>query len=82
MPNAMVVDDSRAVRMIIGRTLRELGFDVIEAAHGRQALDSARRRRARRPGSGRLEYAGDGRPGVAAGDARQSRYSTVCQSSW
>jgi len=40
MPNAMVVDDSRAVRMIITRTLRELGFDVMEAAHGRQALEA------------------------------------------
>lgn len=34
----MVVDDSRAIRMIIGRALRELGYDVVEAGNGRQAL--------------------------------------------
>jgi two-component system chemotaxis response regulator CheY len=36
----MVVDDSRAVRMIIGRILRELGYDVTETGDGRQALDA------------------------------------------
>ena len=35
---AMVVDDSRAMRMIIGRTLKELGFEVVEAANGREGL--------------------------------------------
>jgi two-component system, chemotaxis family, chemotaxis protein CheY len=39
MAIALVVDDSRAVRMILGRTLRELGFEVREAANGREALD-------------------------------------------
>jgi two-component system, chemotaxis family, chemotaxis protein CheY len=39
MPKALVVDDSRAVRMIIGKTLREIGFEVSEAANGSQALD-------------------------------------------
>jgi two-component system chemotaxis response regulator CheY len=43
MPTAMVVDDSRAVRMIIGRILRELGYDVAEAGDGRQALDALAR---------------------------------------
>jgi two-component system, chemotaxis family, chemotaxis protein CheY len=38
MSQALVVDDSRAVRMILGRTLRELGFQVREAANGREAL--------------------------------------------
>jgi two-component system chemotaxis response regulator CheY len=38
MPKALVVDDSRAVRMILGRTLRELGYEVREAANGREAL--------------------------------------------
>lgn len=36
---ALVVDDSRAIRSIIGKALRELGFEVIEAGHGREALD-------------------------------------------
>jgi two-component system chemotaxis response regulator CheY len=35
---ALVVDDSRAVRLIIGTILRELGIDVIEAGNGREAL--------------------------------------------
>ena len=39
MPKALVVDDSRAVRMILGRTLKELGFEVREAANGREALE-------------------------------------------
>lgn len=39
MPKALVVDDSRAVRAILARTLKELGFDVCEAANGREALE-------------------------------------------
>jgi two-component system chemotaxis response regulator CheY len=39
MAKALVVDDSRAVRMIISRTLKELGFEVCEAANGREALE-------------------------------------------
>lgn len=38
MPTAIVVDDSRAIRMILGRTLRELGFQVREAGNGVDAL--------------------------------------------
>src|SRR5450631_4106557 len=38
MAKALVVDDSRAVRMIIGRTLKEIGYEVCEAANGREAL--------------------------------------------
>lgn len=40
---AMVVDDSRAMRSIIGKYLRELGFEVFEAASGMQALVDIRR---------------------------------------
>lgn len=39
MPKALVVDDSRAIRMILSRTLRELGYDVREASNGREALE-------------------------------------------
>ena len=39
--NILVVDDSRAMRMIVRRTLRQAGFDninVTEAENGREAL--------------------------------------------
>jgi len=36
---ALVVDDSRAVRMILGKMMRELGFETLEAEHGLEALD-------------------------------------------
>jgi two-component system chemotaxis response regulator CheY len=39
MAKALVVDDSRAVRMILSRTLKELGFEVLEASNGREALE-------------------------------------------
>jgi two-component system, chemotaxis family, chemotaxis protein CheY len=39
MAKALVVDDSRAVRMILARTLKELGYEVREAANGREALE-------------------------------------------
>ncbi len=39
MAKALIVDDSRAVRMILARTLKELGFEVREAANGREALE-------------------------------------------
>ncbi|MDZ4798966.1 MAG: response regulator [Bryobacteraceae bacterium] len=35
---AMVVDDSRAIRMILNRTLSDLGFEVVQAASGNEAL--------------------------------------------
>ncbi len=39
MSKALVVDDSKAIRMILARTLRELGFEVHEAGNGREALE-------------------------------------------
>jgi len=42
MPKAVVADDSRAVRMILGKTLKELGFEVLEAANGKEALELIR----------------------------------------
>jgi len=38
MPTAIVVDDSRAIRMILGRTLRALGYEVREAGNGSDAF--------------------------------------------
>lgn len=38
MVKALVVDDSRAVRMILARTLKDLGYEIGEAANGREAL--------------------------------------------
>ena len=40
MPIALVVDDSRAIRMVLSRILRELGFQVLEAGNGSQALEA------------------------------------------
>ena len=45
---ALVVEDSRAIRSIIGATVKELGFELIEAAHGREALE-------RLAGAGRVD---------------------------
>lgn len=39
MLRAMVVDDSRAIRMILSRTLGSLGFEVSQASNGREALE-------------------------------------------
>jgi two-component system chemotaxis response regulator CheY len=38
MAKALVADDSRAARMILGRALKSIGFEVREAANGREAL--------------------------------------------
>lgn len=37
---AMIVDDSRATRAILGRILQEIGFDVVQAADGREGLEA------------------------------------------
>ena len=39
MATVLVVDDSRAIRTILSKTLRELGFEVCEAANGKEALE-------------------------------------------
>ena len=36
---ALVIDDSRTVRAIIGQILRDEGLEVIEAANGREGLE-------------------------------------------
>ena len=35
----MVIDDSRAIRMILGKMLKELGFEVVDAENGVVAMD-------------------------------------------
>ena len=39
MEKVLIVDDSRAIRRILGATIRELGFEVAEAANGQEALE-------------------------------------------
>jgi two-component system chemotaxis response regulator CheY len=38
MSKAMVIDDSRVIRMILSNTLAELGYEVCQAANGKEAL--------------------------------------------
>ena len=40
----MVIDDSRAIRMILGRTLHKMGFEVCEAGNGREGLTELAKR--------------------------------------
>jgi two-component system chemotaxis response regulator CheY len=39
---ALVVDDSRTMRLILSRIMGELGFEVVEAPDGRRALEQLR----------------------------------------
>ncbi len=39
MRKVLIVDDSVSMRQMVGYTLREGGFDVVEAEHGQDALD-------------------------------------------
>jgi two-component system chemotaxis response regulator CheY len=39
---ALVIDDSRTIRTIIGTILRQIGMDVSEAGNGLQALEQMR----------------------------------------
>jgi len=36
---ALVIDDSRAIRLILGQILKALQFEVFEAGHGLEALE-------------------------------------------
>ena len=38
MSKALIVDDSRAMRMVLSRTLAQLGFQVEQAGNGQEAL--------------------------------------------
>jgi two-component system chemotaxis response regulator CheY len=37
--HVLLIDDSRAIRVILGRMLGQLGFEVDEAANGREGLE-------------------------------------------
>jgi two-component system, cell cycle response regulator len=39
MPVILTVDDSRAVRNIVGKQLKVLGYEILEAPDGNQALE-------------------------------------------
>lgn len=43
MKRALVVDDSRAIRMILSRTLDSLGYAVTPASNGQEALEALER---------------------------------------
>lgn len=36
---ALVIDDSRTMRMIVGKILTEIGFEIFEAGDGQEALN-------------------------------------------
>jgi two-component system, chemotaxis family, chemotaxis protein CheY len=40
---ALVLDDSKTMRMILRRILSEIGFEVIEAGNGREGLNQLRK---------------------------------------
>jgi two-component system, chemotaxis family, chemotaxis protein CheY len=54
---AIVVDDSRAMRMLIGRLLKDIGFVVDEAGDGSEALDRLRERLASEHPNGPVQLA-------------------------
>ena len=39
MKTCLIVDDSRMIRRVAGRIVKDLGFETIEAVNGRDALD-------------------------------------------
>lgn len=39
MNKALVIDDARAVRLILSKALNELGFETREAANGKEAIE-------------------------------------------
>lgn len=40
---ALIVDDSKTMRSIISRTIRELGFEILEAGNGNEGLEQLQR---------------------------------------
>lgn len=42
LKRALIIDDSRSMRQMLGFTLREAGFEFVEAENGQDALDKLR----------------------------------------
>ena len=40
---ALVIDDSKAIRLILGRIVKQIGFDVLEAENGLKALEQLKK---------------------------------------
>ncbi len=76
---ALVVDDSRAVRIIIGNILRELGMQVVEAGNGREPGATEAKRRCGTGPRG-LEHAGDERARFHPRRPRAAGLSTLSAS--
>ena len=36
---ALIVDDSKAMRSIVGRIVKQVGFEILEASNGREGLE-------------------------------------------
>ena len=39
MPKAIVIDDSKAIRLILGKMLIDIGYEVKDACNGREAVE-------------------------------------------
>ena len=44
MPKALVVDDSRTIRTILAKTLKEIGFEVLRGGKRKRSIGGDRRR--------------------------------------
>ena len=42
MKTCLIVDDSRMIRRVAGRIVKDLGFETVEAINGQEALDKCR----------------------------------------
>ncbi|MBX9726147.1 MAG: response regulator, partial [Rickettsiales bacterium] len=42
MKTCLIVDDSKIVRKVVRRIVEVLGFDILEAENGREAVDQCR----------------------------------------
>jgi two-component system chemotaxis response regulator CheY len=40
MPQALIVDDAKVIRLLLWDTLDRLGYDVIQAANGKEAIEA------------------------------------------
>jgi len=39
MSKVLIIDDSRAMRQIIGKIMKQLGFEIFEAGDGKEGID-------------------------------------------